>query len=382
MKKLYSIYLISFLALASHMVTAQQQNALAPQIGNLKGINYQAVAVDEEGKEIVGMDINGKPLHDKTIGVRFTILKGSEGPVLYQETHTATTDAYGLFSLVIGTGTVTEGQHAILMDIPWIDADQFLKVEIATKNDGNYKLVSNQQFMSVPYSFYTDDIADNAITTAKILDETILSTDIAPGAVTTSEILDNTILNQDIADTTIDLTAKVSGVLPVANGGTGNSALMDNSLVIGKGTGPVASLGVATDGQIPIGATGGSPVLANITAGTGIVVTNSPGGILISSGVQGVNSTSAGNVQVGSPSATCPEGRELAAGATWISPSIPLTGVALGNIMVGSINYDLQGCMMTTYVRTENQITVSIHNGTGAKACFAPNLALRVLIVQ
>lgn len=360
-----------------------QQLAPSPQIGDLKGINYQAVAIDENGKQIVGTDINGKPLHNKSIGVRFSIIKGSEGPILYQETHTAQTDAYGLFSLVIGGGAVTsEGQHATLMDIPWIDADQFLKVEIATKNDGNYKVVSNQQFMSVPYSFYTDDIADNAITTAKILDETIQSQDIATGAVTTSELLDGTVLNEDIANATIDLTTKVNGVLPVANGGTGNSTLTDNSLLMGKGTGAVAPLGVAADGQIPIGATGSAPVLANLTAGVGIVVTNSPGGIMISSGVQGVNSTSAGNVQVGSPSATCPQGRELAAGQTWISPSIPLGGVTLGNIMVGSINYDLQGCMMTTYVRTENQITISIYNGTGAKACFTPNLALRVLIVQ
>jgi hypothetical protein len=361
MKKLYTVYfalvcIVLFFFLTSHLAVAQQ-------IGDLKGIHYQAVAIDENGKEIAGTDINGKPLYNKTVGVRFSIVKGSDGPLLYQETHSALTDAYGLFSLVIGSGQVTpESQYAILMDIPWIEADQFLKVELSTKNDGDYKLVSSQQFMSVPYSFYTDDIADNAITTAKILDETIL--------------------NEDIADATIDLTAKVTGVLPVPNGGTGNSALTDNTLLVGNGTGAVESIGVAADGQIPIGATGGSPVLANIAAGVGIVVTNSPGGIMISSGVQGVNSTSAGNVQVGSPSATCPEGRELAAGETWVSPSIPLTGVSLGNIMVGSINFDLQGCMMTTYVRTENQITVSIFNGTAAKACFTNSLELRVLIVQ
>ena len=70
---------------------------------------------------------------------------------------------------MIGQGEVTaESQHAVLMDIPWIEANQFLKVEIAIKNDGNYKLVSLQQFMAVPYSFYTDDIADNAISSAKI----------------------------------------------------------------------------------------------------------------------------------------------------------------------------------------------------------------------
>ena len=111
----------------------------AQQIGNLDGINYQAVAIDEDCKEIVWMDVEGKPLYEKTIAVRFTIIKDMNGPVLYQETHTALTDAYGLFSLVIGQGNLTsEGLYNILMDIPWIDADQFLKVELDVHNDGNY----------------------------------------------------------------------------------------------------------------------------------------------------------------------------------------------------------------------------------------------------
>ena len=135
MKKIYSICVVLFLALLS-------QQALAQQIGDLKGIHFQAVAIDDTGKEIIGMDINGKPLYNKTIGVRFSILSGSNGSVLYQENHAALTDQHGLFSLVIGQGEVTaESQHAVLMDIPWIEANQFLKVEISIKNDGNYKLV-------------------------------------------------------------------------------------------------------------------------------------------------------------------------------------------------------------------------------------------------
>src|SRR3989339_201349 len=117
------------------------QSASSQNIGDLSGIYYQAVAVDEYGKEIVGMDVEGKPLYEKAIGVRFTITKGLDGTILWEETHTTTTDKYGLFTLVIGTGTTTgSGIYPNLLDIPWIDADQFLKVEIASKNDGNYKL--------------------------------------------------------------------------------------------------------------------------------------------------------------------------------------------------------------------------------------------------
>jgi hypothetical protein len=371
MKNLYSIYIVLLFALTSHLVSGQQIGS-GPQIGNLKGINYQAVAIDENGKEIVGMDINGKPLHNKTIGVRFSILKGSDGPVLYQETHTALTDAYGLFSLVIGTGNVTsDGQYAILMDIPWIEANQFMKVEIATKNDDNYKLVSNQQFMSVPYSFYTDDIADNAITTAKILNETILAEDIATNAVTTTEILNSSILNEDIADSTIDLTSKVAGVLPVPNGGTGVASSTDGGLLLGGGTGPIQSLGQAADGQIPIGSTGTNPVLATLTAGVGIVIDNTAGAITISSGVQGVNSASAGTVPVGT----------IAAGETFISGAIPVTGVEFGNIVVGSFDQDMRGCLLSAYVVSPNNIKVAIFNGTGAAQTLGTG-ALSVLVVK
>lgn len=353
---------VLFLVLASLFVSAQ---ITRPQIGDLKGINYQAVAIDENGKQIVGMDIAGKPLYEKNIGVRFSILKGNAGAVQYQETHTALTDRYGLFSLVIGMGTQTgSGQYTTLMQIPWIDADQFLKVEIATKNDGNYKLVSLQQFMSVPYSFYTDDIADDAITTWKILD--------------------GTILNQDIANGTINLTTKVTGILPVPNGGTGVASSTNGGILLGGGTGPITALGVATNGQLPIGDGTTAPVLNTLTAGTGIVITNSPGGITITSSVVGgVNSSTAGNVQIGDPgTGACLGSRELLAGATWVSPSIPLWGVVLGNIVVGSIDDSLKGCMMSTYVRTANQIQVAIYNGTGAKVCFISNAALRVLVVQ
>lgn len=72
----------------------------------------------------------------------------------------------------------------------------------------------------------------------------------------------------------------VTGILPAANGGTGLTTLLTNSLFVGNGT-TLAALGVATNGQIPIGRTGLSPVLAAITAGTNVTVTNGSGSITI-----------------------------------------------------------------------------------------------------
>jgi hypothetical protein len=71
----------------------------------LRGINYQAIAIDDNGQAIAGIDINGQPIDNQTISVRFSILSGSAtGSVLYQETHTTNTDQYGLLSLIIPIG--------------------------------------------------------------------------------------------------------------------------------------------------------------------------------------------------------------------------------------------------------------------------------------
>ena len=84
----------------------------------------------------------------------------------------------------------------------------------------------------------------------------------------------------------VSLTAAyVTGTLPINRGGTGAATLTSNSLILGNGTSPLTALGAATNGQIPIGSTGSSPVLATLTAGSGISITNAAGAITIASTV-------------------------------------------------------------------------------------------------
>lgn len=87
----------------------------------------------------------------------------------------------------------------------------------------------------------------------------------------------------------------VAGVLNVFGGnnistsGAGNTITIDvtgttnHSLQLGNASGSLTSLGVATNGQLPIGSTGADPVLATLTAGTGISITSGPGSITIAS---------------------------------------------------------------------------------------------------
>lgn len=349
MKKIYSICIVLLLLLAG-------QNIMAQQIGDLKGIHFQAVAIDDMGKEIVGMDINGKPLYKKTIGVRFSILSGDSGPLLYKETHSTLTDQHGLFSLVIGQGKYTEGAHSTLMEIPWIEANQFLKVEISVNNDGNYKMVSLQQFMAVPYSFYTDDIADNAITTAKINDEAILAEDIAAGAVTSEEILDGTVMNADIADATLDLTTKVTGVLPVANGGTGLGAINAGDLVIGSGTNKLDTLSVM-DSVMVFSNKSGKTELFKLRAGlrASMEVDEATKTVYIHAVAQGGGpETGGGSVSTGNVPAGGQQERNFPA------------NVAVGDIVLVTADTDLQGLTMTAYVRQAGQVNVVLFNGTGS----------------
>lgn len=65
---------------------------------------YQAVVRNESNTLVRG-----------NVGVRVSILQGgSDGTMVYQETHTAVTNANGLMTLQIGAGTVMSGDFAAL----------------------------------------------------------------------------------------------------------------------------------------------------------------------------------------------------------------------------------------------------------------------------
>jgi hypothetical protein len=108
------------------------------------GINYQAVARDNYGKELVNRDIN----------VKFSIISGNPlGTVVYQELHSKiNTTKFGVFSLIIGHGTNTGGTYSNLSQIQWGQADHYLKIEV--KFDNDFIDMGTVQFLAVPYALY------------------------------------------------------------------------------------------------------------------------------------------------------------------------------------------------------------------------------------
>lgn len=101
---------------------------------NDHGFSYQAVA----------RDANGAVLANASVNLRFQIRDGSSiGPVSYQETHLLTTNDYGLFSTIIGKGTLEAGDFTT---IAWGDSDFFLVVEL------NGAGVDTSLLEAVPYA--------------------------------------------------------------------------------------------------------------------------------------------------------------------------------------------------------------------------------------
>jgi hypothetical protein len=132
------------------LLTGLQSFSQTPQ-----AINYQAVARNAQGLIIPTQNIT----------IRFSVLDGSvTGTVVYQETQSATTNNYGLFTLAIGKGTPVTGTFA---GINWASGtDKFLKVEIASSTAGSYDLQGTTQLLSVPYALYSEKtrlVSGNAI---------------------------------------------------------------------------------------------------------------------------------------------------------------------------------------------------------------------------
>ena len=83
----------------------------------------------------------------------------------------------------------------------------------------------------------TADIADDAVTSAKLGSGAVDTTALGTDAVTTAKIAASQVTNAKIANSTLDLTAKVTGTLPVANGGTAlTSGFLNGGITFGAAT--------------------------------------------------------------------------------------------------------------------------------------------------
>lgn len=71
--------------------------------------------------------------------------------MVYQEQHAAKSNANGLLTLQIGSGTNKVGNLAA---VDWLAGPYFLKSETDPDGGTNYSIVSSQQLLSVPYAMH------------------------------------------------------------------------------------------------------------------------------------------------------------------------------------------------------------------------------------
>jgi len=131
MKHLYSILCICVLTVISLAAGAQPSK-----------FNYQGVARNG----------SGQPLASQAISLRVSIIDNSPGgTVLYTETHSANTNAYGLYNVAIGAGTPVSGTFG---SISWGSGDKYVKVEMDPAGGSSYTDLGTSQLLSVPFAMY------------------------------------------------------------------------------------------------------------------------------------------------------------------------------------------------------------------------------------
>ena len=312
MKKIF--FLLAMLCFAGIALQAQ-----APQ-----GINYQGVARDNMGNAI-----------SKTaIAVKFHILQSSSS--VYVETHTTTTDTFGLYSLVIGNGTPVSGTFN---SIPWSAGNISVQVDI------NGSPIATTLFQSVPYALYSGSSSSGvtSVTSNNTNNINIVTSGTSSVTVDLATVTTNTGTfggTTTIPQITVDQYGRVTSA--------SNQTITTSGVTSVTGTGPITAttsggvVTVSTNTVITAGNTITSstaiPVIAYDQYGRITTVGSTPiTGLLPGSGTNG---------QVLQVSSGVP---------TWVSPTVPTTTV--------SSSLPIKGDGSAT-----NPLTISIVPGAGMSA--------------
>jgi hypothetical protein len=152
-----SLVMRNILTLGFFMAFTLALTAQAPQ-----SFQYQTIIRDAQGEVVA----------DQNISLRMTILQGplTPGTSVYQETHTETTNAFGLVNLEIGEGT-TGGTLNDFSAIDWSTGDYHVQVELDLTGTGSsYTVMGTTQLQSVPYALYAETAGSGGGTTYQVGD--------------------------------------------------------------------------------------------------------------------------------------------------------------------------------------------------------------------
>lgn len=132
----------------------------------------------------------------------------------------------------------------------------------------------------------------------------------------------------------------------------------NHSILLGNATGSINSLGVASNGQLPIGSVGADPVLSTLTAGTGISIANGPGSIIISSAgtiaTTYTEDTGTATPALGNLNILGTAGRNISTSGAGSTVSIAVSGTTNHSLQLGNAT----GSLSSLGVATNGQIPI------------------------
>jgi hypothetical protein len=132
MRKLYTLF--------TALIITSSAFAQAPE-----KMSYQAVVRD--GSNVL--------VASSSVGMQISILQGSSsGTAVYVETQTPTSNANGLVSIEIGSGTLVSGDFST---IDWANGPYFVKTETDPTGGATYTITGTTQLMSVPYALHAEN---------------------------------------------------------------------------------------------------------------------------------------------------------------------------------------------------------------------------------
>lgn len=225
---------------------------------------------------------SGQLLGNQAIAIRVSVLQGSPaGAAVYSERLTGNTNANGLISMEIGTGTIITGTFA---SIDWSSGSYYLKTETDPAGGTNYTITGTSQLLSVPYAMYAKSAGGSGGSF------TIPYTNTTNNASTLFSLIndgDGTSLEGVNNTATSSITA-VRGIVSNASPGgfsSGVRGINNGTGGLGIGVwGSQAGSGWGVYGTTPNGlgvygnaTTNGTGVYANSNTGTGLTATSNNG---------------------------------------------------------------------------------------------------------
>lgn len=177
-----------------------------------EGFSYQAVMRDASAV----LKVNAQ------IGLSIELVQGSaQGTTVYEETHTVTSNANGLVSIIIGEGDVVSGDFS---NIDWSDGPYFITTAADLDGGTDYTIQGTTQLLSVPYALHAK--------TADEANELDPDFNASPAANITSTDINSW---DSKLDTEVDPTFNASPAAGISTGDINNWDSKQDALVAGSG---------------------------------------------------------------------------------------------------------------------------------------------------